>query len=84
MDPFFNKTLTFQKAFLDDVNKQLGNPPVQKTLPKSKSSNELAVKKNEKENAPNNVFLNSWGFNRNGQLGNSSSVLKTSQMNLLK
>lgn len=85
MDYYFNKTLNFQKVYQEDLNKlTTTNPSFQKSLPKSKSSNELVVKKQEKENISNNVFVNTWGFNRNGQLANSSSLQKTSQLNLIK
>jgi len=84
MDYYFNKTLNFQKLYQEDLNKIANNLHVQKTLPKSKSSNELIAKKQEKENPSNTIFLNTWGFNKTGQLANSSSVLKTSQLNLIK
>jgi len=84
MDYYFNKTLNFQKLYQEDLAKLSNNLHVQKTLPKSKSSNELIAKKQEKENPSNNIFLNTWGFNKSGQLANSSSVLKTSQLNLIK
>ena len=52
MDYYFNKTLNFQKVYQEDLNKiTTTNPSFQKSLPKSKSSNELVVKKQEKENS---------------------------------
>src|SRR5689334_5897144 len=84
MDYNFSKTFNFQKAYLEDVNKPLNNPPMLRALPKSKSSNELMAKKQEKETSSSNTFLNTWGFNRSGQLASSNSVSKTSQLNLIK
>jgi len=86
MDYFFNKTLSganYERAYQEDLTRS-STQNFQKSLSKSKSSNELTAKKSERENAPANIYLNTWGYNKHGQLGNSSAIQKTSQLNLIK
>ena len=86
MDLYFNKTINnLQRNFFEESANKTGSPYLNsKALGKSKSSNELSTRKNEKEGTNLNTYVNSWGYNKFGQLGNSFTSLKVTNPNTIK
>ena len=86
MDLYFNKTINnLQRNFFDESTNKTNSAYLNnKALGKSKSSNELSTKRNEKETSIPNTYVNSWGYNKFGQLGNSCTSLKVINPNTLK
>jgi mitogen-activated protein kinase kinase kinase 9 len=88
MDLYFNKTINnLQRNIFEDPNNNKANSPYlnNKTITKSKSSNELTTnRKNDKEALGTNTFISAWGFNKQGQLANSNTTLKACIPNTIK
>ena len=87
MELYFNKTINnLQRNFFEEPSNNRANSPYlnNKQMAKSKSSNELTTKKNEKELASSTTYVSSWGYNKFGQLANTLNNLKTINPNTIK
>lgn len=79
MDYYLNKAsgqIGGSRNYLEDGSRSSSPMVNHRHLPKSKSTNELA-KKVDREVSNYNVNLSAWGWNKSGQLANSSTVSRT-------